>query len=122
MGRARCRVVSRAVARREDVVSQTVSGRVMPIIAVGSVDDVRNFYVDKLGFEHVMGMVGKDGQLDFCTVVLGQARVMSSARLQQRQELAKESRTHVLAVRLMWWRARRSIAALVGRLRRARRV
>jgi uncharacterized glyoxalase superfamily protein PhnB len=48
----------------------------MPIIAVGSVDDVRNFYVDRLGFEHVMGMVGKDGQLDFCTVVLGQARVM----------------------------------------------
>ena len=56
--------------------SQTVSGRVMPIIAVGSVDEVRNFYVDTLGFEHVMGMVGKDGQLDFCTVVLGQARVM----------------------------------------------
>ncbi len=50
----------------------------MPIIAVGSVDDVRNFYVDTLGFEHVMGMVGKDGQLDFCTVVLGQARVMFS--------------------------------------------
>jgi len=48
----------------------------MPIIAVGSVDDVRNFYVDRLGFEHVMGMVGKDGQLDFCTVVLGHARVM----------------------------------------------
>ena len=48
----------------------------MPIIAVGSVDDTRNFYVDRLGFEHVMGMVGKDGQLDFCTVVLGQARVM----------------------------------------------
>jgi uncharacterized glyoxalase superfamily protein PhnB len=50
----------------------------MPIIAVGSVDDARNFYVDTLGFEHVMGMVGKDGQLDFCTVVLGQARVMFS--------------------------------------------
>jgi uncharacterized glyoxalase superfamily protein PhnB len=48
----------------------------MPIIAVASVDDVRNFYVDRLGFEHVMGMVGKDGQLEFCTVVLGQARVM----------------------------------------------
>lgn len=58
--------------------SQTVSGRVMPIIAVGSVDEVRNFYVDTLGFQHVMGMVGKDGQLDFCTVVLGEARVMFS--------------------------------------------
>jgi uncharacterized glyoxalase superfamily protein PhnB len=53
----------------------------MPIIAVGSVDDARNFYVDTLGFEHVMGMVGKDGQLDFCTVVLGQARVMFSRAL-----------------------------------------
>ena len=50
----------------------------MPIIAVGSVDEVRNFYVDTLGFQHVMGMVGKDGQLDFCTVVLGEARVMFS--------------------------------------------
>ena len=57
--------------------SQTVSGRVMPIIAVGSVDEVRNFYVDALGFQHVMGMVGKDGQLEFCTV-LGEARVMFS--------------------------------------------
>ncbi|MBI3400650.1 MAG: VOC family protein [Acidobacteria bacterium] len=58
--------------------SQTVAGRVMPIIAVASVNDVRNFYVDTLGFQHVMGMVGKDGQFDFCTVVLGEARVMFS--------------------------------------------
>lgn len=58
--------------------TQSVAGRVMPIIAVESVDRTRDFYVDKLGFEHVMGMVGKDGQLDFCTVVLGQARVMFS--------------------------------------------
>jgi uncharacterized glyoxalase superfamily protein PhnB len=52
----------------------------MPIIAVESVDAVRDFYVDKLGFQHVMGMVGKDGQLDFVTVVLGGARVMFSRR------------------------------------------
>jgi uncharacterized glyoxalase superfamily protein PhnB len=50
----------------------------MPIITVQSVDAVRDFYVDKLGFQHVMGMVGKDGQLDFVTVVLGGARVMFS--------------------------------------------
>ena len=56
--------------------SQSVAGRVMPIIAVGSVDAIRNFYVDTLGFTHVMGMVGKDGQLDFCTVVMGEARIM----------------------------------------------
>jgi PhnB protein len=57
-------------------VSQSVAGRVMPMIAVGSVDAVRNFYVDTLGFRHVMGMLGKDGQLDFCTVVMGEARIM----------------------------------------------
>ena len=55
---------------------QAVAGRVMPMITVTSVDDIRNFYVDRLGFSHVMGMVGKDGQLDFCTVVMGEARVM----------------------------------------------
>jgi uncharacterized glyoxalase superfamily protein PhnB len=48
----------------------------MPMIVVKSVDTIRNFYVDRLGFTHVMGMVGKDGQLDFCTVVLGDARIM----------------------------------------------
>ena len=56
--------------------SQTVAGRVMPMIVVASVDAVRNYYVDRLGFSHVMGMVGKDGQLDFCTVVMGEARIM----------------------------------------------
>ena len=55
---------------------QAVAGRVMPMITVKSVDDIRNFYVDRLGFSHVMGMVGKDGQLDFCTVVMGEARLM----------------------------------------------
>jgi uncharacterized glyoxalase superfamily protein PhnB len=57
-------------------VSQAIAGRVIPIIAVPSVDDARNFYVDTLGFGHAMGMVGKDGQLDFVTLVLGEAKVM----------------------------------------------
>ena len=56
--------------------STTVAGRVMPIIAVGSVDQTRDFYVDTLGFTHMMGVVGKDGQLDFCSVLLGEAQVM----------------------------------------------
>lgn len=56
--------------------SSAVPGQVMPIIAVGSVDQTRSFYVERLGFDHMMGMLGKDGQLDFCTVVLGGARVM----------------------------------------------
>lgn len=56
--------------------AEKVAGRIMPIIAVPSVDAARNFYVDTLGFQHVMGMIGKDGQLDFCTVVLGAASIM----------------------------------------------
>jgi uncharacterized glyoxalase superfamily protein PhnB len=56
--------------------STTVAGKVMPIIAVGSVDETRDFYVDTLGFTHMMGVVGKDGGLDFCSVLLGDAQVM----------------------------------------------
>lgn len=56
--------------------STTVAGKVMPIIAVGSVDTTRDFYVDTLGFTHMMGVVGKDGQMDFCSVLLGGAQVM----------------------------------------------
>ena len=59
-------------------------GQVMPMIAVDSVDHARSFYVDKLGFDHMMGMLGKDGQLDFCTVTLGGAKVML---LRPRQEM-----------------------------------
>ena len=51
--------------------TETVAGRIMPIIAVPSVDATRNFYVDTLGFRHVMGMIGKDGQLDFLRGRLG---------------------------------------------------
>lgn len=49
---------------------------VVPIIAVSSVDEIRSFYVDTLGFDHVRGIVGKDGQFDFCTVVKDGARIM----------------------------------------------
>jgi PhnB protein len=55
---------------------QPIPKEVMPIITVESVDKVRNFYVDTLGFDHVMGVLGKDGQLDFVTVVMGGARLM----------------------------------------------
>ena len=54
----------------------TVAGKVMPIIAVGSVDAARDFYVNTLGFTHMMGVVGKDGQLDFCSLLLGEAQMM----------------------------------------------
>src|SRR5258707_4059659 len=57
---------------------QSAPKQVMPIINVESVDKARNFYVETLGFDHVMGVLGKDGQLDFVTVVLGGARLMFS--------------------------------------------
>jgi len=52
------------------------SAQLMAMIYVDSVEDARAWYVDKLGFTHMMGMLGKDGQLDFCTVSLGRARIM----------------------------------------------
>ena len=61
------------------------NAQLMPMISVESVDRERTFYVDKLGFSHMMGMLGRDGQLDFCTVTLGGARVMLQ-RPQQRVE------------------------------------
>jgi uncharacterized glyoxalase superfamily protein PhnB len=48
----------------------------MAMIAVDSVEDARAYYVEKLGFNHMMGMLGKDGLLDFCTVTLGGAHIM----------------------------------------------
>lgn len=50
--------------------------QVMPIISVRSVDLSRDFYVKKLGFQHLMAVVGNDGKLDFCTVVRDGGRIM----------------------------------------------
>lgn len=55
---------------------EPVAKQVMPMITVESVDKVRKFYVESLGFDHMMGVLGKDGQLDFVSVMLGGARVM----------------------------------------------
>ena len=49
---------------------------IMPMIAVPSVDETRAYYVDQLGFQHQMAVVGKDGGLDFCNLVLGETSVM----------------------------------------------
>jgi PhnB protein len=57
----------------------------MPIIAVDSVDELHKFYTEKLGFSRVMGVVGKDGQFDFVSVVLGGASIMF-ARAQERMD------------------------------------
>ena len=51
---------------------------VIPLRYVASVDDVRKYYIDALAFDHMMGMVGKDGQLDFAIVVRAGAMLMLS--------------------------------------------
>jgi uncharacterized glyoxalase superfamily protein PhnB len=56
--------------------SEPQAGAVMPIINVESADEVHKFYTEKLGFQRVMGVVGRDGQFDFVTVVRGAARIM----------------------------------------------
>jgi len=56
--------------------TKSTTKALMPIIAVDSVDDTRSFYIDKLGFDHSMGVVGKDGQFDFVTMIRSGARVM----------------------------------------------
>src|SRR5260221_1102636 len=56
--------------------SKVIARQVMPIITVESADKARNFFVDTLVFDHVMGVLGKDGQLDFLTVVLNGAPLM----------------------------------------------
>lgn len=58
--------------------STSVPKALMPIVTVDSVDAIRSFYVDELGFDHMMGVVGKDGEFDFVTVVRQGARVMFS--------------------------------------------
>lgn len=51
---------------------------VMPLRYVASVDAMREFYLQQLGFDHLMGIVGKDGQLDFAIVQRAGAMLMLS--------------------------------------------
>jgi hypothetical protein len=51
---------------------------VMPLRYVPSVDQLRTYYLEQLGFEHMMGIVGADGQLDFAIVHLNGAGLMLS--------------------------------------------
>jgi uncharacterized glyoxalase superfamily protein PhnB len=54
----------------------TPNAPVVPSFWVDSVETLRSFYLEKLGFEHMMGIVGKDGQFDFCIVFRENAMVM----------------------------------------------
>ena len=49
---------------------------VMPIITVDSIDELHEYYTEKLGFRRMMGVVGKDGQFDFVSYDLGGAQIM----------------------------------------------
>jgi uncharacterized glyoxalase superfamily protein PhnB len=62
------------VSGREILMQQ--NAQLMAMIYLDLVEDDRAYYVEKIGFSHEMGMLGKDGQLDFCTVSLGGARIM----------------------------------------------
>lgn len=48
---------------------------VVPNFWVDAVEPLRDFYLG-LGFDHMMGIVGKDGKLDFAIVIMDKAMVM----------------------------------------------
>ena len=50
--------------------------RVVPSLLVEAIEPLRDFYLQKLGFEHLMGIVGKDGKLDTAIVVCQGMNVM----------------------------------------------
>ena len=52
------------------------SAQVVPNIYVDAIEEIRDFYIDRLGFAHMMGVVGRDGKLDFCIVTRSGAMVM----------------------------------------------
>lgn len=49
---------------------------IIPSFWVESVELLRDFYIEKLGFGHMMGVVGKDGKLDFAIVTRDGLMVM----------------------------------------------
>lgn len=71
------------------------AAQVMPNIYVQSVDDVRKFYMEKLGFQHVMGMVGRDGSMDFCIITLNGASIMPARPMEKIEGTAPASKRPV---------------------------
>jgi PhnB protein len=74
--------------------------QVMPMISVDSVDLARTFYVEKLGFDHMMGMLGKDGQLQFCTVTIGGAKIMLNRPVEQTDGISLSTSKRPVAIYL----------------------
>ena len=74
---------------------KSVPRSVMPIITVDSVDELRNYYVDVLGFEHSMGVVGKDGQFESVNVVREEAQMMFSRSEAPAEKITNGAKQHV---------------------------
>jgi PhnB protein len=64
-------------------------GQVVPSLFVDSVEKERSFYIDKLGFSHRMGLVGRDGSLDFCIVTRGATMIMFARPPERREGTAE---------------------------------
>ena len=65
--------------------TETPQAAVVPNFWVDAIEPVRDFYIEKLGFAHMMGVVGKDGKLDFAIVIREGAMIMMG-RPQERIE------------------------------------
>lgn len=52
------------------------AAQVIPSFWVEAVEPLRSFFMEKLGFGHMMGVVGKDGNLDFAIVTRDGINVM----------------------------------------------
>jgi PhnB protein len=65
-------------------------GPVVPQLYVDSVEKAREFYIGKLGFAHMMGIVGKDGKLDFSIVTRDGAMMMFSRPLERLEGTAEK--------------------------------
>jgi len=48
--------------------SEQAATPVVPSFWVDAVEPLRDFYIEQLGFAHMMGVVGKDGNLEFAIV------------------------------------------------------
>jgi uncharacterized glyoxalase superfamily protein PhnB len=49
---------------------------IIPSVWVDEIEPVRDFYIEKLGFSHMMGVVGRDGKLDTAIVQKDAAMIM----------------------------------------------
>jgi PhnB protein len=63
--------------------SDLVVPQITPNFFVDSVETMRAFYIDRLGFAHMMGIVGKDGNFDF-SIVTRDGLMIMLARPQDR--------------------------------------